>query len=69
MDDNTGFLTLLMNFVAPLALGLAILYLLLRTRRVDWRQRQHTEKAAEDLYDRVEDQRAEEEQRARKAQR
>lgn len=57
MDDNTGFLTLLMNFIGPAALGLGILYLVWRTRRTDWRQRQITEKATEDLYDRVDRQR------------
>ncbi|WP_072393187.1 hypothetical protein [Hyphomicrobium sp. CS1GBMeth3] len=53
MEDNTGFLTILMNFVAPLILGLVILYLVLQTRGIGWRQRQHTEKATEDLYERV----------------
>lgn len=62
MDGNTGFLTLLMNFVAPLVLGLAILYLVLRLRRVDWRQRQRTEKATEDLYQRVDHERHRREQ-------
>jgi hypothetical protein len=55
--DSNGYLTLLMNFIAPIALGLALVYVLWKTRFVNWRQRQHTEKATEDLYDRVENQR------------
>jgi uncharacterized membrane-anchored protein YhcB (DUF1043 family) len=47
--------TFLMNFIAPLLLGLAIGYVLWRTRRPDWRQRQETEKKTEDLYARTED--------------
>jgi hypothetical protein len=66
MDDTTGFLTLLMNFIAPIALGLGLLYVLLRTRRVDWRQRQQTEKATEDLYERVENERERAEPSARR---
>mgnify|MGYP000871711489 FL=1 len=66
MDGDTGFLTLLMNFVAPLVLGLAILYLVLRLRRVDWRQRQRTEKGTEDLYERVDHEREQKEQAERR---
>lgn len=55
MEGNTGFLTLLMTVIGPLLLGLGILYLVLRTRRVDWRQRQQTEAATEDLYDRTDE--------------
>lgn len=66
MDGDTGFLTLLMNFAAPLVLGLAILYLVLRLRRVDWRQRQRTEKGTEDLYERVDHEREQKEQAERR---
>lgn len=54
---DTGALTLLMNFVAPVLLGVAIAYLVLRTRRVDWRRRAKTEKATEDLYQQTEQER------------
>jgi uncharacterized membrane-anchored protein YhcB (DUF1043 family) len=67
LEDNTGFLTLLMNFVGPLILGLAILYLILRVRGVNWRQRQRTEQATEDLYDKVDESR-EDQERADRAQ-
>jgi hypothetical protein len=54
MDDNSGFLTLLMNIGGPIVLGIAIAYLVWRSRRTDWRGREQTEKATEDLYRREE---------------
>jgi uncharacterized membrane-anchored protein YhcB (DUF1043 family) len=47
--------TFIMNFLAPLLLGVAIGALLWRTRRTDWNQRAKTEKKTEDLYARTED--------------
>lgn len=52
--EDTGVLTLLMNFVAPALLGAAIAYMLIRTRRVDWNRRAETERATEALYERAE---------------
>jgi uncharacterized membrane-anchored protein YhcB (DUF1043 family) len=50
--------TFIMNFLAPLLLGIAIGALLWRTRRTDWNQRAKTEKETEALYERTEDARA-----------
>jgi uncharacterized membrane-anchored protein YhcB (DUF1043 family) len=50
--------TFIMNFLAPLILGIAIGALLWRTRRPDWNQRARTESETEKLYDRTEDVRA-----------
>lgn len=44
-------LTILMNFVAPFLLGAAIAYMMMRTRRVDWNQREKTNRATEEVYD------------------
>jgi hypothetical protein len=52
MEDNSGFLTLLMNFVAPILLAVAIAYGIWRTGRKSWRERQETEAATRELYDR-----------------
>lgn len=54
--------TFVMNFLAPLLLGIAIAVLLFRTRRTNWNQRARTEKKTEDLYDRAEEMRAATEQ-------
>lgn len=58
MDLDTGFLTLLMNFVAPFVLGAAIAYFVLRGRTTSRRQRAHTEKATKELFERTDEQRA-----------
>ena len=52
MEADTGFLTILMNFVAPIMLGAVIAYAMWRT----WRRRQdpaaqaRTNRATEALY-------------------
>jgi hypothetical protein len=50
METKSEFLTLLMNVVGPLVLGLAILYLMLRTRGTSWLQRRRADEATRDLY-------------------
>lgn len=54
MPDNSGSLTLLMNIIGPLLLGLGILYVLVWTRRGNRNQRARTEAATEMLYEREE---------------
>jgi hypothetical protein len=50
---GSGFLTLLMNFIGPMVLLAAIMYLVWRGRP-SWRSRQHTETATKELYKREE---------------
>ena len=59
--EETGYLTLVMNFLAPFLLGVAIAYLVLTTRRrrQDPAAQNRTDHATEVLY--------EEEERAREA--
>lgn len=65
MDDNTGYLTLLMNFVAPIALGLVIAYAIFRNRGISWRRRVQTERETKALYDDVDKQRERQQQEDR----
>ncbi len=65
MEDNTGYLTLLMNFVAPVALGLMIAYAILRNRGISWRRRMQTERETKALYNEVDKQRERQQQEDR----
>lgn len=63
--DDTGYLTLLMNFLAPFLLGVAIAYLVLTTRRrqTDPVAQNRTERATEALYEKEERERQAREER------
>lgn len=54
--EDTGYLTLIMNFLAPFLLGVAIAYLMLTTRRrqQDPAAQNRTERATEVLYEKEE---------------
>lgn len=57
--DDTGYLTLLMNFIGPILLGALIFYGLYATwrRRQNPRAQQQTEAATRDLYDQLDEDR------------
>ena len=67
--EETGYLTLVMNFLAPFLLGVAIAYLVLTThrRQQDPAAQNRTNRATEKLYDKEEHEREEIEDTPRRA--
>jgi len=61
--EDTGFLTLLMNFIGPIMLGALLVYLIYTRRRRSAADKQKTEQATKEVYRKAERQAEEVERR------